>query len=239
MICFVKFYDLFNGIKQRMWWELGRVIALSLHDEKESSQFELVCGGMVVRHLKVIASHMDSLSMLVSLGPVGSRILSKSGWGVVYYMIALLPTATAREGKVFRGVCQSFCSQLASWLLGHCSSLLWPRILGYGVFSTHPTGMLIKIYLFSINRRRHVQMYVHVRELIWKPGTWVTLNKPVPTCPENEHQRESIPVWYFTQSLFFTLQNLLLRKVDFGKQTRLGKAANFEQNFEHHTLGFA
>ena len=34
----------------------------------------------------------------------------------------LLPTA--KEGNVFTGVCQSFCSQPASWLLGHCSSLL-------------------------------------------------------------------------------------------------------------------
>ena len=32
---------------------------------------------------------------------------------------------TAKEGNVFTGVCQSFCSQLASWLLSHCSSFLW------------------------------------------------------------------------------------------------------------------
>ena len=30
----------------------------------------------------------------------------------------------ARQGNVFVGICQSFCSQSASWLLGHCSSLL-------------------------------------------------------------------------------------------------------------------
>ena len=42
-----------------------------------------------------------------------------------YYCVPdvyLLPIA--REGNVFTGVCQSFCSQSASWLLGHCSSLL-------------------------------------------------------------------------------------------------------------------
>ena len=31
---------------------------------------------------------------------------------------------TAREGNVFTSVCQSFCSQSASWLLDHCSSFL-------------------------------------------------------------------------------------------------------------------
>ena len=31
---------------------------------------------------------------------------------------------TTREGNVFIGVCQSFCSQLVSWLLGHSLSLL-------------------------------------------------------------------------------------------------------------------
>ena len=36
--------------------------------------------------------------------------------------IRSLPTAS--EGNVFTGVCQSFCSQLTSWLLGHCSSFL-------------------------------------------------------------------------------------------------------------------
>ena len=33
--------------------------------------------------------------------------------------------STARKGNVSTGVCQSFCSQLASWLLGHCPSFLW------------------------------------------------------------------------------------------------------------------
>ena len=37
---------------------------------------------------------------------------------------------TTREGSVFTGVYQSFCSQSASWLLS------------YGAVGTHPTGML-------------------------------------------------------------------------------------------------
>ena len=41
------------------------------------------------------------------------------------------------QSNVVRAVCQSFCPQSASWLLGHCSSLLRP-----GRASTHPTGML-------------------------------------------------------------------------------------------------
>ena len=36
--------------------------------------------------------------------------------------ILIIPTP--REGNVFTGICQSFCSQSASWLLGNCSSLL-------------------------------------------------------------------------------------------------------------------
>ena len=51
----------------------------------------------------------------------------------------LLPTAS--EGNVFRGVCQSFCSQSASWLLGHPC---------YSEDGTHPTGMLSCVNLFLI-----------------------------------------------------------------------------------------
>ena len=39
----------------------------------------------------------------------------------------ILPTAM--EGNVFTGVCQSFCPQSTSWLLGHCSSMLATRSL--------------------------------------------------------------------------------------------------------------
>ena len=39
---------------------------------------------------------------------------------------------TAREGNGFADICQSFCPQSASWLLGHC----------YGVLDTNPTGTL-------------------------------------------------------------------------------------------------
>ena len=39
-----------------------------------------------------------------------------------FWSSLILPTT--RELNVFRGICQSFCSQSASWLLSHCSSLL-------------------------------------------------------------------------------------------------------------------
>ena len=153
-----------------------------------------------VRHLKVIASHMDCLSMLVSLGPVWSRITKVDE---EMYIIWLCYYRPQPQGKVMFS--EASVSQFVhNWPHGY-SVTAHPC---YGVFSTHPAGMLIKIYLFSINRRRHVQMYVHVCELIWKSGTWVTLNKPVPTCPENEHQRESIPCDMKPLSVLVTLQYL-------------------------------
>ena len=42
--------------------------------------------------------------------------------GMCYPLLKYLPTA--REGNVCTGICQSFCSQPALWLLSHCSSLL-------------------------------------------------------------------------------------------------------------------
>ena len=62
----------------------------------------------------------------------------------------LLPNA--REGNVFTGVCQLFCSQSGSCLLGHCSSLL--RRVG-----THPTGMLT---CFSMNFMKKRQIFTYL-----------------------------------------------------------------------------
>ena len=45
---------------------------------------------------------------------------------------------TAREGNVFTGVCQSFRSQSASWLLSHCLSLL-----GCGRYASYLSAFLI------------------------------------------------------------------------------------------------
>ena len=65
-----------------------------------------------------------------------SRI-SSSGSSTFGGANLLLPTA--REGNVFTGVCQSFCSQLASWLLHNCSSLsryasYWECFLVWHIF---------------------------------------------------------------------------------------------------------
>ena len=61
----------------------------------------------------------------------------------------LLPTA--REGNVFTGVRQSFCSQSASWLLGLCSSLLQcGRYASYwNVFLLPPATKLCQGYVFT------------------------------------------------------------------------------------------
>ena len=62
--------------------------------------------------------HISTLGFTHIPHPQHIRLFSS-----VFIQQHLLPTA--REGNVSTVVCQSSCSQMASWLLGHCSSLLW------------------------------------------------------------------------------------------------------------------
>ena len=63
-----------------------------------------------------------------------------------YEANTLLPTA--REGNVFTGVCKSFCTQSASWLLSHCSSLLW-----LGRYASYWNAFLL-VKMFRLNESK-------------------------------------------------------------------------------------
>ena len=63
----------------------------------------------------------------------------------------LLPTA--RECNVFIGVCQSFSSQSTSWLLSHCSSLLWR-----GRYASYWNAFLLGFWLFHLRFLRCIDL---------------------------------------------------------------------------------
>ena len=71
------------------------------------------------------------------------------------WLVLFLPTA--REGNVFTGVCQSFCSLLASWLLRHCSSLSWR-----GRYASYWNAFLLIWFRFACFLCHKMHFYVLV-----------------------------------------------------------------------------
>ena len=83
---------------------------------------KLLMGLLVIR----VSHPYESDVHKTRMWKLGNRVSAFKGndsiFVVKFIVLASLPTA--REGNVFTGVCQSVCLQSASWLLGHCSSLL-------------------------------------------------------------------------------------------------------------------
>ena len=107
----------------------------------------------------------------------------------VFVRVSLL--STKREGNVFRGVCQSFCSQSASGLFDHCSSLLQcgRYVSCWNAFLLPSATVVVERLLRSCGK----VMFLHLSVILFTGGSatpppgqtlpcsacWDTVNKQV------------------------------------------------------------